>query len=68
MKNKEFNKKFAQAKSEQISKEILDRQKRVNTLIFDATQGKIKNVREIKIIKREIAKLHTFAARDTNEN
>jgi len=62
MKNKEFIKKYEAYTTDKIDTEILNRKEKINTLMFDATKGKIDNVREINTLRKEVAKLFTLAA------
>ncbi len=68
MKNKEFIKQYASSKTDLLQKEIGDKKAKINSLMFDATRGKIKNVREIKMLKREVAKLYTLLEMKSHES
>ena len=60
MKNKEFTKKYLTAKPDDIISEIDKKELHINDLISQKVKGKIKNVREIKIVKKDIARLKTI--------
>ena len=62
MKSKEFIKKYQSMSAKQIDEQIMLRKDKINTLMFDATKGKIDNVHEIKTLRKEVAKLFTLAA------
>ncbi|MBP6930006.1 50S ribosomal protein L29 [Patescibacteria group bacterium] len=60
MKIKEYNVKFHKATVAEVEKEIITLENKVASLIFDHIGGKIKNVREAKKIRRDIARLKTI--------
>jgi large subunit ribosomal protein L29 len=52
-------------KSEKDLKKILeDNQKKLRQLRFDLTAGKVKNVREIRMIKKNIARILTLCQKN----
>jgi len=68
MKNKEL---IAKARKENITslkKEIDTYNKRVLDLIKDTSRGKIKNVRELRLIKKSIARINTIIKEKEYEN
>lgn len=67
MKNKEFIKKYRQAKPADIEKEIDSREVQVGDLISEAVRGKLKDVRQVGRVKREIAQLKTILKEIDNE-
>jgi len=60
MKNKDFINKFKNADIKVLKTEIAARQKQLNDLISQSVSGKLKNTRQPKVLRREIAKLHTL--------
>ncbi len=60
MKNKEFTKKYITAKPADINAEIDKKELQLNDLISQKVKGKIKNVRETKVVKKNIARLKTI--------
>lgn len=67
MKSKENIKNFTKFKKDEITKEISHRQSKLYDLYSDTQKGKIKNVREAKKIKKEIAQLKTILVGMQNE-
>jgi large subunit ribosomal protein L29 len=45
---------------EELAKKIKDGKEKLRQLRFDLTAGKVKNVREIRHIKKEIARINTL--------
>jgi len=60
MKPKEFTAKYRAMSEAALAKEIAAKKEKLSSLIFDATRGKVKNVREAKILHRDLARLKTF--------
>ena len=57
MKAEELRQKTAQ----ELNKLLQDSQEKLRQLRFDLSAGKVKNVREIRKIKKEIARIMTIA-------
>jgi large subunit ribosomal protein L29 len=53
-------KELRQKKKEELQKILMDDREKLRTLRFDLAAGKVKNVREIRRIKKEIAKILTL--------
>jgi len=49
-----------QKSKDELQKILIDRREKLRQLKFDLAAGKVKNVREIRKIKREIAQILTF--------
>ena len=47
-------------KKEELSGVIKEKQARLRSLSFDLSSGKVKNVREIRALKKDIARILTF--------
>ena len=56
MKIKELRKK----KSSELKKLLQDNQEKLRSLRFDLASGKVKNIREIRMIKKDIARTLTL--------
>lgn len=56
MKTNELN----QKSKDELQKILIDKREKLRQLKFDLAAGKVKNVREIRKIKREIAQILTF--------
>ena len=56
MKTNELN----QKSRDELQKILIDKREKLRQLKFDLAAGKVKNVREIRKIKREIAQILTF--------
>lgn len=50
---------FAQKSTDELMKILYDSRERLRQLRFDLSAGKVKNVREIRQIKKDIAKILT---------
>ncbi|MDO8551320.1 MAG: 50S ribosomal protein L29 [bacterium] len=51
-----------QKSKEELTKLLQDSREKVRQLKFDLASGKVKNVREIRQIKKDIARMLTFLA------
>jgi len=51
---------FRQKTKEELKKSLKDGQERLRQLRFDLSAGKVKNVREIRKIKKDIARILTL--------
>jgi large subunit ribosomal protein L29 len=49
-----------QKSKDELQKILIDKREKLRQLKFDLAAGKVKNVREIRKIKREIAQILTF--------
>jgi len=49
-----------QKSRDELQKILIDKREKLRQLKFDLAAGKVKNVREIRKIKREIAQILTF--------
>ncbi len=65
MKQKEFNT-YREKPVAEIEKELRESRARLETLKFDLVSGKVKNIREVKFVKKTIAQLLTL--RRTRQN
>jgi len=64
MEFKELNKKT----ESELNRILKEEKGKLRDLIFDLSSGKVKNVREIRVIKKDIAQILTiFNARKKNE-
>jgi len=59
MKKTEFQQ-FKSKSSPELEKELLNYQEKLRKLKFDLSQGKVKNISEIKTTKRAIARILTI--------
>ena len=50
----------------ELQKILADNRERLRQLRFDLTSGKVKNVREIRKIKKEIARILTLICQNVN--
>jgi len=60
MKTKEKIKDFRKMKREELSRVLNENQEKLCQLKFNLSQGKIKNVREIRMLKKDIARIKTI--------
>ncbi len=66
MKKKEFQE-WKKKKGEEMKKEIAEQKKRLALLRIDLAVGKVKNIREIRVIKKSIARLKTILKESNNQ-
>ncbi len=60
MKAKEYLKKLHTMSLQELDRELQESKKKLQQLNFDLAAGKLKNVREIRKVKRNIAKILTI--------
>ena len=60
MKRKEKVKEYKRMGKEGLAKEVTDKQEHLRALRFDLIGGKVKNVREIRETRRDIARIKTI--------
>ena len=51
---------FKQKSKSELQKDLVDSKERVRSLRFDLASGKVKNVREIRTLKKDIARILTL--------
>jgi len=54
-------KELKQKSKAELQKILMDRRERLRNLKFDLASGKVKNVREIRALKKEIARVLTIS-------
>jgi len=54
-------KELKQKSKPELQKILMDRRERLRNLKFDLASGKVKNVREIRALKKEIARVLTIS-------
>ena len=52
---------FKQKQKPELQKLLIDSQERLRSLKFDLASGKVKNVREIRELKKDIARILTLS-------
>ena len=60
MKKQDKIKDFKRMKKGELSRVLGEKQEKLRQLRFDLTSGKVKNIREIKEIKKDIARILTM--------
>lgn len=60
MKIKDFTAKYRAMDKKALAEEITASYEKLSSLIFDATRGKVKNVRQARQLRYDIARLETF--------
>lgn len=53
--------------NEDLTKEIRELESRKEALQFDLAAGKVKNIREIRDVKKSVAQLHTLLKERANQ-
>lgn len=59
---KKYSRSLAGKKPEELKKEERDARERLANLRFDLAQGKVKNVAEIRVLRKTIARILTMLA------
>jgi ribosomal protein L29 len=60
MKQKEKIREFSRLPKQELQRNLSEKRERLRQLRFDLASGKVKNVREIREIKRDIASIMTI--------
>jgi len=64
MKQKEKIREFSRLSRQELQKNLLEKREKLRQLRFDLASGKVKNVREIREIKKDIARMITLIRKD----
>jgi len=59
-KRKEKLKEFLRLKESELQKILLEKRERLRNLRFDLAAGKVKNIKEIREVKKDIARILTI--------
>lgn len=60
MKTKEKIKDFRKMRKEELSRVLSENQEKLRQLKFNLSEGKVKNVREIRTLRKDIARMKTI--------